>query len=50
MQTEATTHKIVGRCCVRLHVAKSLTSFKLCATTSNNAQQHAIGCATGRNM
>ena len=26
--------------CVRLHVAKSLTGFKLCATTPNNAQQH----------
>ena len=29
-----------GSCCVRLHVAKSLTGFKLCATTPNNAQQH----------
>ena len=25
--------------CVRLHVAKSLTGFKLCATTPNNTQQ-----------
>ena len=31
----------VGSCCVRLHVAKSLTAFKLsCATTRNNGQQH----------
>ena len=27
------------QCCVRLHGAKSLTGFKLCATTSNNMQQ-----------
>ena len=27
------------QCCVRLHEAKSLTGFKLCATTSNNMQQ-----------
>ena len=27
------------QCCVRLHGAKSLTGFKLCATTSNNVQQ-----------
>ena len=25
--------------CVRLHGAKSLTGFKLCATTRNNMQQ-----------
>ena len=47
MQTETTTN--VGSC-VRLHEAKSLTGFKVCATTPNNTQQHAIGCATGRNM
>ena len=29
---------------------KSLTGFKLCATTRNNIQQHATGCANGRNM
>ena len=29
---------------------KSLTGFKLCATTHNNIQQHATGCANGRNM
>ena len=38
------------QCCVRLHGAKSLTGFKLCATTRNNIQQHATGCANGRNM
>ena len=27
------------RCCVRLHGAKSLTGFKLCATTHNNMQE-----------
>ena len=30
---------IVGNCCVRLFVAKSLTGFKRWATTSNNMQQ-----------
>ena len=29
---------------------KSLTGFKLCATTCNNIQQHATACANGRNM
>ena len=29
---------------------KSLTGFKLCATTRNNIQQHVTGCANGRNM
>ena len=38
------------QCCVRLNGAKSLTGFKLCATTRNNIQQHATGCANGRNM
>ena len=37
----------VGSCCDRLHVAKRLTG---CATTPKNAQQHATGCANGRNM
>ena len=35
----------VGSCCL-----KSLTGVKLCATTRNNIQQHATGCANGRNM
>ena len=30
---------IVGSCYVRFHVAKSLTGFKLSATTPNNMQQ-----------
>ena len=38
------------QCYVRLHGAKSLTGFKLCAATRNNIQQHATGCANGRNM
>ena len=45
MQTDAT---LLGNnsqhCCVRLHVAKSLTGFKLCSTTTNNMQQ---GVQTG---
>ena len=32
----------VGSCCVPLHVAKRLTSVKLCATIPKNMQQHAI--------
>ena len=43
-------HNIVGSCCVRFHVAKSLTDFKLCATTPKNTQQPATGYANGRNM
>ena len=39
MQTDATAPNNVGSCCARLHVAKRLTSFKLCATTPNNMQQ-----------
>ena len=40
-----TTLGLVGQqFCTRLHGAKSLTSFKLCATTSNNMQQHATIC------
>ena len=38
------------QCCVPLHGAKILSGFKLCATTCNNIQQHATGCANGRNM
>ena len=40
----------VGSYCVRLHAAKSLTGFKLCATTPINTQQHVTGCANGGNM
>ena len=29
---------------------KSLTGFKLCATTRNNTQQHATGCGKGCNV
>ena len=32
-------------CCVRVHGDKSFTGLKLCATTPNNTQQHASGCA-----
>ena len=32
-----------------LHGAKSLTGFKVCATTPNNPQQHTTGCANLRN-
>ena len=45
-----TTLNIVGSYCVRLYVARSLNGFKLCTTTRNNIQQHATGCANGRNM
>ena len=41
VQTDATL-LARGSCCVRLHVAKGLTG---CATTLNNTQQHATGCA-----
>ena len=41
-----TTSNIVGSCCVRLHLAKSLTGFKLCATTRNNVQEDAQTDAT----
>ena len=43
----------VGRCCVRLHKAKSLNGFTLAqqlATTRNNTQQHAAWRANGRNV
>ena len=44
---DATSPNLVGscwptECCVRLHGAKSLTGFKLCATTSNNMQQETM--------
>ena len=35
----ANNSNIVGNCCVRLFVAKSVTGFKRWATTSNNMQQ-----------
>ena len=34
-----TTSNIVGSCCVRLYVAKSLTGFKLCAATCNRVSK-----------
>ena len=40
----------VGSCCLCLNAAKSLTCFKLCATTPNNTQPHATGCAKRRNV
>ena len=40
----------VGSYCVRLHAAKSLTGFKLCATTPINTQQHATECGNGGNV
>ena len=36
---QTTPNMVVGSCCVRLYEAKSLTGFKLCATTRNNMQQ-----------
>ena len=54
LQTSATTSNIIGPTMLRvthLHKAKCLTSFKLCATTPNNMQQHhATGCANRCNM
>ena len=44
VQTDATL-LARGSCRVRLHVAKDLTG---CATTLNNTQQHATGCALQR--
>ena len=44
VQTDETTPNLVGTCCVCLHVAKSLTGFKLCTITPNNTQQHATAC------
>ena len=37
--------RYVGSCWL-----KSLTGFNLCATTRNNIQQHATGCANGHKM
>ena len=31
-------------------LAEKFDRLKLCATTRNNIQQHAAGCANGRNM
>ena len=45
IKLRANGRNIAGSCCVLLHVAKSLTGFKFCATTPNNSQQHATGCA-----
>ena len=45
------TQQLMLSYCVRLHVAKSFDrGFKLCATTTNNTQQHVTGCENGRNM
>ena len=45
MQTDTATTSNVESCCVRLHVAKRFTFFKLCATTPNNTtQQRATSC------
>ena len=42
--------QLVRNFCVCLHVAKNLIGFKVCATASNNTQQHVTGCENGRNM
>ena len=39
VQTDSTTPNNVESFIVRLHVAKSVTGFKLCATTPNNMKQ-----------
>ena len=45
VQTDTATTSNVESCCVRLHVAKRFTCFKLCATTPNNTtQQRATSC------
>ena len=45
VQTDTATTSNVESCCVRLHVAKRFTCFKLCATTRRNNVQHlATGC------
>ena len=41
-----TTPYIVGSFCFRLHVAEGFDRFQ---TLRNNTQQHATGCANGRN-
>ena len=51
--THATTPNIVGATMLGVVASvcpQPLTDFKLCATTRNNIQQHATGCANGRNM
>ena len=60
VQTDATLLANISQHCWELlrpfacHVAKSLTGFKLSAAIADNtqqhAQQHATGCAGGRNM
>ena len=50
LKPRANRRNIVESCCVRLHVAESLIGFKLCATTPNNMQQQATGCANGHNV
>ena len=42
----ANRRNIVGSCCVRFHVAKSLTSLKLWATTPNNTNNMQEGVQT----
>ena len=34
---------MAGSCHVRLHIAKSLTGFKLCSSTPNKPKQHELG-------
>ena len=52
VQTDATLLANISPHCWELlrHVAKSLTGFKLYAAIADNTQQHATGCAGGRNM
>ena len=56
VQTDATLLANISQHCWELlrpfacHVAKSLTGFKLSASIADNTQQHATGCAGGRNM
>ena len=38
---------IAGSCCVRLHVAKSLNGFKLCATTRRGVPRHFLFVSLG---
>ena len=45
-----TTPNMVESCWVRLHIDKSLSGFKLCATTANNRQWRETGCANVRNI
>ena len=41
-----TTPNIDGSCCIRLHEAKSLTRFKLCATTCKRVSKMDVTCNT----